>query len=196
MEEWDTGALVLSPSSVMDLLFCFFYTTSTTKKMPDDSVCARCVPIVGTFLVGLVCFMHQNYECGAAWMAGSGLNCLYFLSQRNNSPATNGPASTALVTVVTEQPNALHAADASGRSGARPTVRARAVPSFGPDGAECPICLEDDTTSDGSPVIEVTTCGHRFHASCLEKWCNVESAPTGACPVCRQDMVVVEDMGL
>ncbi|KAF8697637.1 hypothetical protein HU200_035826 [Digitaria exilis] len=48
----------------------------------------------------------------------------------------------------------------------------------------CPVCLvqeDDDDGEGGATWSRVTTCGHRFHAACVEKWLRVK--PT--CPVCR-----------
>ena len=43
----------------------------------------------------------------------------------------------------------------------------------------CSICLEDL-----KETVETTSCNHRFHKSCLEKWLE----KSGKCPYCRYEI--------
>jgi hypothetical protein len=47
---------------------------------------------------------------------------------------------------------------------------------------ECPICGLPYTNEENGPMI-TTTCGHKFHKTCLCKWCH-----KGTCPICRTDI--------
>lgn len=46
---------------------------------------------------------------------------------------------------------------------------------------ECPICLDVIKTDD----MQITNCGHKFHASCLKEAIAI-SAPK--CPTCRREI--------
>lgn len=56
----------------------------------------------------------------------------------------------------------------------------------GKEGGEkdvCPICLRDIGATD----CYVTKCGHKFHGSCMLKWCEIrrDTDKEEVCPMCR-----------
>ncbi|XP_075507960.1 putative RING-H2 finger protein ATL21A [Primulina tabacum] len=53
----------------------------------------------------------------------------------------------------------------------------RRVP--GPNGATCPICLEDYHPKD--TIRCIPSCEHCFHSECIDEWLRIH----GTCPVCR-----------
>ncbi|KAE8881055.1 hypothetical protein PF005_g14875 [Phytophthora fragariae] len=50
-------------------------------------------------------------------------------------------------------------------------------------GATCPVCLADDVDT------QLSECGHLIHAKCIKRW--IQSGT--CCPVCRQEVVDVEE---
>jgi hypothetical protein len=67
--------------------------------------------------------------------------------------------------------------DGSTSSGSPAAERLKPVeePSYG---EECPICLVQEVAT--FPWKE-TSCGHRFHGRCVERWLEMK----GSCPICR-----------
>jgi hypothetical protein len=51
------------------------------------------------------------------------------------------------------------------------------------DGEECPICLVQDAEA---LAWKETSCGHRFHERCVERW--LEMKPS--CPMCRCQLLI------
>ncbi|KQK19884.1 hypothetical protein BRADI_1g51056v3 [Brachypodium distachyon] len=58
------------------------------------------------------------------------------------------------------------------------------------DGSACPICLLDDDDDDEDTAMaegewKETSCGHRFHGPCIDKWLSDK----GSCPLCRRQLL-------
>jgi hypothetical protein len=53
----------------------------------------------------------------------------------------------------------------------------------------CSICLDDCTIGD--VIRTVRTCGHQFHANCLETWFDTRRSQ-GRCPNCRQSVAQLD----
>ena len=60
----------------------------------------------------------------------------------------------------------------------------RKLQSYGYKGLKCPICLESIEFVSGLDLFKVnrTLCGHIYHHSCLDTWCNNKYE----CPMCRE----------
>lgn len=65
-------------------------------------------------------------------------------------------------------------------------IGSRATPPSAND--ECTICLDPLSTSEW---VQIESCGHHFHKSCLEEWCITNRSTT--CPLCR--VVIVDPNG-
>ncbi|KAJ3289275.1 hypothetical protein HK104_007567 [Borealophlyctis nickersoniae] len=52
----------------------------------------------------------------------------------------------------------------------------------------CPICL--DVFQDGEAIRELVPCKHYYHQECIQHWLTQRK---GVCPMCRNDLVRVED---
>ena len=62
---------------------------------------------------------------------------------------------------------------------------------------DCAICFNalnqtsmydnnNDNDNDDDNIIEIDTCGHKFHRDCLEGWCASQNRENNcSCPVCR-----------
>jgi len=50
-------------------------------------------------------------------------------------------------------------------------------------GFTCPICL-DTSTSLTSPIIQLISCNHQFHQTCLQTWIMSRAI----CPLCRKSI--------
>jgi len=59
--------------------------------------------------------------------------------------------------------------------------------------SQCVICLAD--LSRGEDVCR-TPCGHDFHRGCLEEWVWAKRHRSAACPLCRQHLVLPENLDI
>lgn len=48
----------------------------------------------------------------------------------------------------------------------------------------CPICLSQLHREKNI----ITICNHRFHARCIQNWCNSCKKTPATCPICREDL--------
>ncbi|CAD6340339.1 unnamed protein product [Miscanthus lutarioriparius] len=81
-----------------------------------------------------------------------------------------------------EYPFPVHAPPAAASEAAIAALEAAEAPA---DDC-CPVCLQDGGEAPvpepaARPWSRVAPCGHRFHATCVEKWLRVKLS----CPVCR-----------
>lgn len=74
-------------------------------------------------------------------------------------------------------------------------VVAKKVPTVAKDGPNtavptdepCSICFQKFAASKDRATTHTTSCGHIFHADCVEAWLSCSGK---ACPICRADLVV------
>ena len=52
------------------------------------------------------------------------------------------------------------------------------------DSATCSICLEPMNWEEGSDVVALDGCNHRFHSKCISEWFHYASR----CPLCQTDL--------